>query len=61
MALSTMTVGALDDLVLQSGDRQWPLLSVRLWYVRPAGGLRPVRSPMDPFMQVCEPWLSSAS
>src|ERR1700739_1375838 len=49
--------GALDDLVLQGGDRQRPLLSVRLRYVGPAGGLRSVCSPMDPSVQICEPRL----
>src|SRR6267143_1850810 len=33
---------ALDDLVFQGGDRQRPLPSVRLRYVRPAGRLGPV-------------------
>src|SRR5271166_4644362 len=49
--------GPLDDLVFQGGDRQRPLLSVRLRYVRPAGRLRPIRSTMDPAVQVFEPKL----
>ena len=47
----------LDDLILQSGDRQRPLSSVRLRYVRPAGRLGPVRSSVDPFVQILEPVL----
>src|SRR5208282_2911999 len=46
---------ALDNLVFQGSYRQRPLLSVRLRYIRPAGGLRSVGSPMDPTMQVLEP------
>src|SRR6202035_5632212 len=48
---------ALDDLVFQGGDRQRPLPSVRLRYVRPAGRLGPVCSPVDPSVQIFEPWL----
>ena len=48
---------ALDDLVFQCGNRQRPLAAVRLRDVRPPGRLRPVRSPMDPSVQVREPWL----
>jgi hypothetical protein len=48
---------ALDDFVFQCGDRQRPLLPVRLRYLRPAGGLWSVRSPLDPFVQIREPGL----
>src|SRR5260370_13808065 len=48
---------ALDDLVFQGGDRQRPLPSVRLRYVRPAGRLVPVCSPVDPSVRIFEPWL----
>ena len=44
----------LDNLVFQCGDRQRALPSVRLGYVDPSGRLRPIRSPMDPSMQVLE-------
>ena len=44
----------LDDLVLQRGDRQRSLSSVRLGYVDPPARRRPIRSPMDPRMQVLE-------
>src|ERR1700751_6202441 len=37
--------GPLDDLVFQSCNRQRPLLSVRLRYIRPARRLRSVGSP----------------
>ena len=45
---------ALDDLVFQSGDRQRPLSTIRLRYVRPARWLRPIRSSVDPSMQILE-------
>src|SRR5688572_13941175 len=45
----------LDDLVLQRGDREWALSSVRLRYVNAPARQRPIRSPMDPIMQVPEP------
>ena len=48
---------ALDDLVIQSRDRERPLLPIRLRYVRPAGRLRSIGSPVDPSMQVLEPGL----
>src|SRR5438270_12561538 len=48
---------ALDELVFQGGDRQRPLPSVRLRYVRPAGRLGPVCSPVDPSVQIFEPRL----
>jgi hypothetical protein len=44
----------LDDLVLQSGDRQRPLPTIRLRYVRPAGRLRPIHSPVDSSAEVLE-------
>src|SRR5262249_28280095 len=37
--------GALDDLVLQSCDRQRPLPTIRLRYLRPARPFLPLRSP----------------
>src|SRR5262252_7875442 len=45
---------ALDDLVLQSCDRQWPLSTIRLRYVRPAAWLRPIRPPVDLSVEVLE-------
>src|SRR5258707_13788855 len=47
----------LEDPVFQGGDRQRPLATVRLRYVRPAGRLGPVCSPVDPSVQIFEPWL----
>lgn len=44
-------------LVFQGGNRQRPLLSIRLRYVRPARRLRSVRPTVDPFVQVPEPRL----
>src|SRR5260370_38345870 len=49
---------ALDNLVFERGDRQRPLLPVRLRYVRPAGRLRSVRSSVDPTVQAFEPKLA---
>ena len=48
---------ALDDLVFQGGDRQRPLPPVRLRYVRPAGRLGPLCSPVNPSVQIFEPRL----
>src|SRR6476620_12753484 len=45
----------LDDLVLQRGDRERALPSVRLGYVNAPARQRPIRSPLDPIMQVLEP------
>ena len=45
------------SLVLQGSNRQRPLSAVRLRYIRPAGRLRPVCSPVDPTVQVREPRL----
>ena len=42
---------------IAGGNGQRPLLSIRLRYVRPAGRLRTVRSPLAPSMQLFEPWL----
>src|SRR5215467_3895839 len=42
----------LDDLVLQSGNRERALPSVRLGYIDPPRRRRPIRSPVDPRMQV---------
>ena len=44
----------LDDLVLERRDRERSLPPIRLGYVDPPGGLRPVRSPMQPRVQVLE-------
>src|SRR3974390_522015 len=44
----------LDDLVLQGGDRERTLSAVRLGYVHPPARQRPVRSPMDPVVQILE-------
>ena len=48
---------ALDDFVFQGGDRQWPLPSVRLWNVCPAGRLGAVSPAVDAAMQIDEPAL----
>src|SRR5713101_3185344 len=42
----------LDDLVLKGGDRERALPAVRLWYVSPPGRLCPIRSSVDPVMQI---------
>jgi len=44
----------LNDLVLQGGDRKRALSTVRLGNVDPPGWLCPVRSSMEPRMQVRE-------
>ena len=44
----------LDDLVLQSSDRERTLSAVRLGYVDPSARQRPIRSPMDPVVQIFE-------
>src|SRR5271170_564668 len=46
---------ALYDLVFQGGDRERPLLPIRLRYVRPARRLRSISSPLDPSMQILDP------
>lgn len=43
------------SLVLQHGNRQRALSPIRLRDEPPPRRLRPVRSPMDPFMQVLDP------
>src|SRR5580658_6207365 len=45
----------LDNLVLQRGNRQRTLSPIRLRYEPPPGWLRPIRSPMDPVVQVLDP------
>src|SRR5215831_17601199 len=45
---------SLDDLVLQRGDRKRALSTVRLGYVYAPTRQCPIRSPMDPTMQVLE-------
>ena len=44
----------LDDLVLQRGDRQRTLPAVRLGNVDPPGRQCPIRSPLDPVVQILE-------
>ncbi len=44
----------LDDLVLQGGDRERALPTIRLGYVNPPRRQCPIRSPMDASMQVLE-------
>jgi hypothetical protein len=44
----------LDDLVLQRGDRERALSPVRLGYVHSPVRQRPIRSPLDPIVQVLE-------
>src|SRR5205085_11688564 len=44
----------LDDLVLQRGNRERALPSVRLGYVDPPARQRPIRSTLDPIVQVPE-------
>src|SRR6266516_4877113 len=44
----------LDDLVLQGRDRERALPAVRLRYVDPPQRQCPIRSPLDPVMQVLE-------
>src|SRR6266849_6508833 len=44
----------LDDLVLQGGHGERALSAIRLGYVDPSAWLRPIRSPMDPCMQIPE-------
>ena len=44
----------LDDLVLQCGDRQRALPPVGLGYIDPSRRQRPVRSPLDPAVQIVE-------
>ena len=45
---------SLDDLVFERRHCQWPLFAIRLRYVRPAGGLCPVCSPLNPRVQISE-------
>ncbi len=45
----------LDDLVLQRRDRQRSAAPLRLGYVDPPAGRRPVGPAVDPRVQVCEP------
>ena len=47
----------MDDLVLQGGNREWPLLSVRLRNVGPARRLGPVGPAVNAAMQIGEPAL----
>ena len=45
----------LDDLVLKGGNRKWALPAVRLRDIPTSGRLRPIRSPLDPSVQVLDP------
>lgn len=45
---------SLGDLVFESGHRERALAAVRLRYVPPPRRLRPIRSPMDPAVQIGE-------
>ena len=45
---------SLDDLVLESGDREWALSTVRLRYVHSPAWQRPVRSSVESRVQVLE-------
>ena len=42
----------LDNLVFQGSDRKRALSSVRLGYVHTPARQRPIRSPLDPVMQI---------
>jgi hypothetical protein len=44
----------LDDLILQGGNRQRSLPAVRLGNVHPSGRQCPVRSSLDPIVQVLD-------
>jgi hypothetical protein len=44
----------LDNLVLQRGDRERALPSIRLGYVDPPARQRPIRSPMNSVVQIRE-------
>ena len=46
--------GSLDDLVFECGDRERAFAAVFLRNVAPAGRLRPVRSCLDPCVQVLD-------
>jgi hypothetical protein len=49
--------GTLDNFVLRSGNREWPLPPVRLRNICPAGRLGPVSPAVDAAMQIDEPAL----
>src|SRR5260370_24536595 len=53
MALSTMAHAPWTILSSRAAI-EWPLPTIRLWYVRPTGWLRPIRSPVDLSMEVLE-------
>jgi hypothetical protein len=42
----------LDDLILNRGNAEQSLPAIRLRYVRPAGGQRPIRSSVDAPMEI---------
>jgi hypothetical protein len=48
---------SLDDLVLQRRDRERALPAVRFWDVNPPRRQCPIRSPLDPCMQILKPAL----
>src|SRR5260221_9934400 len=45
---------ALDDLVFQRCNTQWTLSAIRLRYIHPPGWLRPIGTPVDTVVQVCQ-------
>src|SRR6202040_1551107 len=44
----------LDDLVFEGGNRDWTLSAVWFWYVQSAARLCPIRSSLDPVVQVVD-------
>src|SRR6266852_5457241 len=42
----------LDDLVFEGGNRDWTLSAVWFWYVQSTARLCPIRSAVDPIVQV---------
>jgi hypothetical protein len=45
---------SLDNLVFEGGDREWALSAVRFRYVPSLARQCPVRSPLDPSVQILE-------
>src|SRR5206468_7855764 len=46
--------GTLDQLVLERGDPEWPLASVRFRDIHPPDRLRSVRPPLQPLGEIVE-------
>src|SRR6266576_2866094 len=44
----------LDDFVFEGGNRDWTLSAVWFWYVQSAARLCPIRSSLDPVVQVVD-------